>query len=279
MTRRRKLTFGIALAGAAALVWAIPACRYRIVGTLRREPFYQGMPASYWRDRFLQFEAYDERKKWEWEVAGSPRQPFLSRLRDSLEEMFPAIASPEVELPQLHDPGAIPVLIVLLLDEDPVVSSRGEGALMVIGEPAVPALLKLLQDGNPNVRLTAILTLNSVTDYSAEGAIPALRQLTRDVNKGVALEAIATLAYGDAGFRDEAVSALIELLKDQDRQVREDAIGVLGNLCFSGLSQRAKDAVVSAIGEATRDRDQGVAEHAKGVLKAIAAPIGRKVRK
>src|SRR5438105_14118082 len=106
MTRRRKLTLGIALVGAAALVWAIPACRYRIVGTLRREPFYQGMPASYWRETILQFEAYCDQKKREWE-APLPRPRSLRWLRDSLEDRFPAIGSPEVERPRLYGPEAI----------------------------------------------------------------------------------------------------------------------------------------------------------------------------
>jgi hypothetical protein len=274
MTRRRKIILGIALVGAVAIPWAIPACRYRIVGVLKREPFYQGMPASYWRDRFLQFEEDYQQRKAEWEYAATGRQSFQSRLRDRLEEKFPAIARPEVELPRLYDPGAIPVLIVLLLDENDLVSHRSSSALAVIGEPAVPALVELLQNRSAKVRLTAIVTLNSFTDHSAEGAIPALREATRDVNKEVALEAIAHLANRDASFRDSAVSAVIELLNDQntDRRIREEAVAELGNLCFGGLGEQAQAAAASAIKEASSDGDKGVAERARLLLDAMVQP-------
>ncbi len=276
MTRRRKLILGIALVGAAALVWAVPACRYRILGVVKREPFYQGMPASYWRDRFVQFETDYARKKREWE-APLPRPPSLEWLRDSLEEKFPAIASPALELPQLHDPEAIPVLIVLLLDEDPLVSSRGCFALAMMGEPAVPALVKLLQDSNPKVRLRAVTGLSELfspglSQQAKDAAIPAIRELSKDADKRVALDAIEVLAGIDASFRDTAVSAVIRLLRQEDRGVRFEAINVLGNLSIGGLGEQAQHAAVCAIREATSDSDKGVAERARVVLEAIVRP-------
>src|SRR5262249_39172856 len=160
------------------------------------------------------------------------------------------------------------------LDKDPIVSFRGEGALMVIGKPAVPALLKLLQDGNPKARLRALLALNCINDLGAI-AIPALREATEDVDKEVALDAIGTLARIDPGFRDAAVAAVIKLLKDRDHRFRQEVIGALGNLCFDGLGEQAQDAAVSAIREASWDSDKRVAERARVVLEAIMTPTQR----
>jgi hypothetical protein len=276
MTRRRITFLGIALAfvAAVAIVSVIPSWRYPILGALRGEPFYKGMPASYWRARFSRLEAYQAEKERKWEVAGTPRQSYRSRIGDTIEdELSPVIGrSPEPELPKLHDPEAVPVLIVLLLDDDPVIQFRVGLALSVIGEPAIPAILKLLENRNPKIRMRAILALNGFSGLG-ESAIPAVREATRDVDKGVALEAIVLLADIDAGFRDAAVSAVIEFLKEKDHRLREDAVNVLGNLCFGGLSQRANDAVVCAIGEATSDTDKGVAERARVIQEAIAAPV------
>src|SRR5690349_19883224 len=85
MTRRRKLLLGSVLAGTLALGWVIPACRYPVLGVLRWEPFFQGMPASYWRDRIRQFAAYDDRKAWERKL-GSPPPSVLAQLGDVLQE-------------------------------------------------------------------------------------------------------------------------------------------------------------------------------------------------
>ena len=66
MTRRRQLILASLSVLAAAGVLALPAVHWRLVGWARDEPFWHGMPASYWRA----------------EVAGSAVNPRL-RMTDS----------------------------------------------------------------------------------------------------------------------------------------------------------------------------------------------------
>jgi hypothetical protein len=259
------LFLGILLIAAAALVWRIPAWRYPILGVLRREPFFRGMPASYWRDRFLEFEAKCEREKREWREVFDGRQPFTSRLRDYLEAWIPAIRRPEIELPELFDSEAIPVLIVLLHDDDPVAWGRASDALSMIGTPAIPALVKFMQEGTPKIRMRSILTFNAIIEPGT-AAFPGLRQLTKDQDKRFAVEAIARLSNRDAGYRDNAVFDLIELVKEPDTWVRKEAICILGDLLMNGLSEQSHDAALRTIEEGCRDSDRRLAECARWVL-------------
>src|SRR5690242_16937154 len=73
VTRRRKLPIGLVLATCALIgALAIPTSRFFVIGLLRREPFYEGQSASYWRYRCLQFEAYKQKNERAWETGSMP---------------------------------------------------------------------------------------------------------------------------------------------------------------------------------------------------------------
>jgi HEAT repeat protein len=74
-------------------------------------------------------------------------------------------------LRQHPDAGCIAALARALGDEDPLVADLAVGALEAIGEPAVPALLDLMEKGAWAVRLKAVRALAMIGD---ERSIPAL---------------------------------------------------------------------------------------------------------
>jgi len=69
------------------------------------------------------------------------------------------------------DETAIQPLIRALNDADAMVSDLSRSALVVIGKPAVPALLEISQDVPQRARINALRALAEIGDYSA---IPTL---------------------------------------------------------------------------------------------------------
>jgi HEAT repeat protein len=69
------------------------------------------------------------------------------------------------------DPQAIPALISKLDDPDHLCASLSADALVRIGPEAVPALLEVMQNGNPATRLEAVRALAMIGDRRS---IPAL---------------------------------------------------------------------------------------------------------
>jgi HEAT repeat protein len=66
---------------------------------------------------------------------------------------------------------AIPELIDLLEEKDPILARLAAAALIATGKEAVPALLEVVQNGSQKARLEAIRSLANIGD---ERAIPAL---------------------------------------------------------------------------------------------------------
>lgn len=69
------------------------------------------------------------------------------------------------------DIKGIPALVNALSDSDGMVSTLAANALIVIGEPAVPPLLELLDDAPQSARLNAMRALTGIADPRA---IPAM---------------------------------------------------------------------------------------------------------
>jgi HEAT repeat protein len=69
------------------------------------------------------------------------------------------------------DVDAIPELVDLLEEEDPILARLAAAALIATGREAVPALLEVVQNGSQKARLEAIRSLANIGD---ERAIPAL---------------------------------------------------------------------------------------------------------
>ena len=167
------------------------------------------------------------------------------------------------ELGKMGSVRAIPMLIELfrLRPDAPKLRYAAVDALCGIGQPAVPALNKALDDENEEVRMFAAFTLGQVGQrVSAEGAIPLLIETLKDKDLEVRMN--AAWALGVIRAR-EAVPALTEMLRDQHIGDRRSAAQALG---YIGIG--AKDAV-PALTVTLEDEDTFMREYAAEALKKI----------
>jgi HEAT repeat protein len=96
-----------------------------------------------------------------------------------LPSLLAALADPDTAVRQCAalglrlrpDAQAVPALIQALADRDPLVVALAADALTEIGEPAVPALLDVMQHGRQAARLEAVRALAEISDHRS---IPAL---------------------------------------------------------------------------------------------------------
>ena len=98
----------------------------------------------------------------------------LPLLNDSVAEVRQVAA---LGLCSHHDETAIRPLIRALSDVDTMVSGLACNALVVIGKPAVPSLLEIIEDIPQSARINTIRALAEIADHSA---IPALMSALED---------------------------------------------------------------------------------------------------
>lgn len=82
-------------------------------------------------------------------------------------------------LGELQEPAAVPSLVEALGDENPNVRKEAAFALVKIGRPAMPRLLKALRQGDSDLRATIITTLAQMRD---PGGVPDLIACLEDNN-------------------------------------------------------------------------------------------------
>lgn len=103
--------------------------------------------------------------------------------------------------------------------------------LVNIGENAVPELIKILKDGNPDIRDSVAGALQSIGTPEALKVFnehqESLIQMLQDPDPDIRISTIETL--GQIGSQD-IVSALVEVLQDQNQSVRVSAAETLGNI-------------------------------------------------
>ena len=148
------------------------------------------------------------------------------------------------------DPKTVEALIGALNDADPDVR---ETVVMTLGrmrDPRiVPALLPLLKDGSADVREQAVFALARTRDARATAAIATLID---DPSPDVREQAVHLL--GQSRNR-EAVPVLIKALKDSSPDVREQAAFALGQL----RDQSAVDPLLGMLKDSSPDvREQTV---------------------
>lgn len=86
----------------------------------------------------------------------------LTALRDEDKSVRQCAA---LGLRKKHHPATAADLIDALNDDDQLVVELAADALTEIGEGAVPALLEVLEDGNPKARLEAVRALAEIGDH------------------------------------------------------------------------------------------------------------------
>lgn len=92
---------------------------------------------------------------------------------------------------------AIPALIKALYDEDSLTASLASNALVKVGAPAVPSLLKVMEEANTNVRIFAIRALAEIKDHRA---IPAMMKCLNDENESAVIQYWATQGLNKLGL-------------------------------------------------------------------------------
>ncbi len=127
-------------------------------------------------------------------------------------------------------------------------SPTGEDAANVlahIGPPAVPLLLKALENENPRVRAGAAFALGSMRPTQVQ-ALPALRTAIKDRDEQVRLLAALAVQRMD-GKTETLVPVLIDTLRARTPELRRQAVDELERLGPAGA------AAVPALIEALRD--------------------------
>ena len=121
---------------------------------------------------------------------------------------------------------AIPTLIeVLAFDESPAVRDAAETALAGIGQPALPALMHLLGDEDPELRQRGARALGAIKKPAA-AAVPKLRERLKDADPHVRF-AVAKSLWEIQGTAGDSLPVFVETLKSPDRQLRMQAFRVL----------------------------------------------------
>ena len=155
--------------------------------------------------------------------------------------------------PKPPDPAA---LVEKLKSPDAAVSGAASLELLRLGEPAAPALVKLLQDPDPTLRALAARTFWGMGARAGNAAVPPLADALGDADASVRVG--AAMALENMGpLAAPAVPALVRALRDPDAKVRPWAARALGSI------GPAAEAAVPALERAGRlDGVQGPAEEA-----------------
>ena len=164
-------------------------------------------------------------------------------------------------------------LFVALKDKDRWVSDAAGLALTRIGEPALPALLAMLDDADPDTRDRAVHTLGSFMtthiDYGASRAMKpqsridatraALCAALRDRNDRVRAGAFAAFKL----LGESSVPVLIAALDDPSTATRLGAVRTLGEMGHDA------QASIEAIRRHRTDPDRQVRDAVEAATRAI----------
>src|SRR5262249_32596209 len=178
---------------------------------------------------------------------------------------------PRVALVQIGSP-AVPELIKALKDKDPGFSSNAVGMLVQIGSPAVAALVEALKDDDPILRRNAASALGQIGP-KAEAAVTALADALKDKEADVRTSAASALR--GIGLKPEtAVPALIEALKDENWGVRQIAVWALMHFIEEKEAPVLRE-MDTALADALKDNEN---REVRGFAATALVQIGPKAR-
>ncbi len=128
------------------------------------------------------------------EVGGEDAvSPLLGALVDADADVRACAA---LALGWIGDEAAAPALVTQLTDESAFVASIAADALSMIGESAVDALVGILADDNPHVRLLAVRALGRIKAQRAIGPLLGMLEDPSYLVRYYAHEALETLGVG-----------------------------------------------------------------------------------
>lgn len=255
---------GAMLLALPTLLPALVGCRGESASPSRSqnsEPQYDGQPLSYWLAQSKSGSS-DARTAAAWRL-GVIRPPAISALAQLLRDpewdvRYSAIGG-------LRNAGAagVPVLVEALRDATLQVRNNARSpaslqmdVIQALGslkaQAAIPALTKLLNDPQWDVRMTAAWSLGLIGP-AANTALPALEPLFNDENREVRFAAISAL--GGIGPAAKAEMPLLATsLRDQDGLVRCAAAAAVWGI---DKDSQAKMAMATLV-ELLEDKEQKV---------------------
>jgi hypothetical protein len=200
MRRRWLLWALLVVIGGFSFALTIPFSRFWLLGVLRRERLYNGMPAGYWINEIVDVKSINSRplslldrvlsalgngqpdgESW------TPKQPCPAEPELLIEMMSDANtelrrrASFALEYSNSFPREAIPCLLVATQDTDARVRANAGLALLrsqELSPPMVAAIIALIQDKDPSVR--QIISLSVPRGPASKALAPGLYALRKD---------------------------------------------------------------------------------------------------
>jgi hypothetical protein len=244
--KKRRLLWTAGLLAILLAVPVVPFAIYTLIGKLWHEPFYHGLPASFWR-----------RSVHSWCRWGGTAEP-VPYVGDLL-TYFGVGARPAV---LGNDPDAVPVLLVLLQAPEQEVRKQAADVLANISPdvPLMRALFAILDDSRPRGSEEAFWVLTNYPPYRPR---PVAIARTFVGSKGGPAGVAAVIPPPD-------LSPFIEALTDKDPRIRAWAASTLGERVWEeGQAGPEARQAMPALVAALRDQDKQVRVAAAKALKAI----------
>ncbi len=216
-----------------------PRIRWKIHGWCQGERFYQGLPTSYWSGILQQYghvcywppnrnlREFPDHSCSPIAFTNPPvlRVPTSGGRPMSSARVLPQQGSGGIKIHSFQDAGKLAT--GLFRPEDPWVPDGKDPA-------ALPVLLQLLHDVDPDVQLYSVLILGCM-DTNLQEAVPHLQPLLRDGSPDVGREAAFVLCR--IQNTSEVLSQLKQVLGDSRAEVRRRAIDTL---CSIGRQAKAQ---------------------------------------
>jgi HEAT repeat protein len=137
-----------------------------------------------------------------WALAGiQDPQVFPLLMHGMHDEALTVRECAALALRQHPDPQAIPDLIAALAGEDQILAHLAMAALVAIGEPAVPALIDVLENGPHGAQLEALQALARIGDKRSIPALYAVLDKDSALMEYWATEGLEKMGVGMSFFK------------------------------------------------------------------------------
>jgi hypothetical protein len=237
------------LAAAVLLFLAHPYSRQSVFG-----PTVEGLPLCYWQDEFRAF------------VDRNAPPPSIARIYRWL------------GIDRRDQPWGVPekasdrLIVLLSLADDPDAQVRMNVANLLSWaefppDKRDPAVIRLLQDHDPEVRTAAANCVRNIGRPGIQGAIPVLLPMLDDTDPAVKLAAAHALWHLSAKKAHEIVPILRQALRQPNPLTRHDAANVLAE-----IGTDAMDALAELAACAAADPAPFVRRKAITALKGLGGP-------